>query len=103
MSKELVRKKNVPTADEIGEMAMNDQDVTQFYNLKNAKVRSPLDKIERVQTKGIQRVNVDFAQPMLKELDDICEDLNVPRQSLIKTLLRQAMDSYINNKKTRKA
>ena len=42
----------------------------------------------------IQRVNVDFASPMLAELDRAAEDLNVSRQAVIKTLLRQALDQH---------
>jgi len=40
----------------------------------------------------IQRVNVDFTAPMLGELDEAAEELNVSRQAVIKTLLRQALD-----------
>ncbi len=40
----------------------------------------------------IQRVNVDFAAPMLTELDDAAKELNISRQAVIKTLIRQALD-----------
>jgi metal-responsive CopG/Arc/MetJ family transcriptional regulator len=40
----------------------------------------------------IQRVNVDFAAPMLHELDTAAEELNISRQAVIKTLIRQALD-----------
>ncbi len=40
----------------------------------------------------IQRVNVDFAAPMLSELNDAAKELNISRQALIKSLLRQALD-----------
>jgi hypothetical protein len=40
----------------------------------------------------IQRVNVDFAAPMLKELDAEARALNISRQAVIKSLLRQALD-----------
>ena len=40
----------------------------------------------------IQRVNVDFALPMLNELDDEARALNISRQAVIKTLLRHALD-----------
>jgi len=40
----------------------------------------------------IQRVNVDFALPMLQELDEAARQLNISRQAVIKTLLRQALD-----------
>jgi len=40
----------------------------------------------------IQRVNVDFALPMLQELDQAAMELNISRQAVIKTLLRHALD-----------
>jgi hypothetical protein len=40
----------------------------------------------------IQRVNVDFTAPMLSELDDAAKELNISRQAVIKTLIRQALD-----------
>jgi len=40
----------------------------------------------------IQRVNMDFTVPMLKELDDAAIELNISRQAVIKSLLRQALD-----------
>ena len=43
----------------------------------------------------IQRVNVDFTGQMLDELDSAAADLNVSRQAIIKTLLRQALDQRL--------
>ncbi len=86
--------------EEIEEMAVRGEDVTPFFGYKNAKLMPPVDKVERVQrSKDVQRVNVDLAQNMLKELDDISEENNVPRHSLIKTMLREAIDRYFSNKK----
>ena len=42
----------------------------------------------------IQRVNVDFTAPMLSELDSAARELNVSRQAVIKTLLRQGLDRH---------
>ncbi len=42
----------------------------------------------------IQRVNVDFAAPMLEELDTRAEELNISRQAVIKTLIREALDQH---------
>ncbi|MGH9620981.1 MAG: ribbon-helix-helix protein, CopG family [Bryobacteraceae bacterium] len=43
---------------------------------------------------SIQRVNVDFSLPMLEELDNAAAELNVSRQAVIKTLVRQALDQH---------
>jgi len=40
----------------------------------------------------IQRVNVDLAAGMLEELDRAAKELNISRQAVIKTLIRQALD-----------
>ncbi len=42
----------------------------------------------------IQRVNVDLTASMLAELDQTAQDLNVSRQAVIKTLVRQALDQH---------
>src|ERR1039458_3451065 len=87
--------------EEIEEMAVRGEDVTQFFSGK-ARMMPPVDKLERIH-KDIQRVNVDLAQPMLKELDHVAEDLNVPRQSVIKTMLRDGLDRYHKASQARKA
>jgi hypothetical protein len=42
----------------------------------------------------IQRVNVDFSAAMLKELDGAAKELNISRQAVIKTLVRQGLDRH---------
>jgi hypothetical protein len=69
-----------PTADEIAELADQGKDVSHFFT--NVGKKMP----------PIQRVNVDFALPMLQELDEAARSLNVSRQAVIKTLLRHALD-----------
>ena len=75
-------KKKSPTADEIAELAMKGDDVSKFFTNKG-EMRPP-----------IQRVNVDFTLDMLKELDDIAKKMNVSRQAMIKSYLRQALDQH---------
>lgn len=69
-----------PTADEIADMADRGEDISRFFT-NTGKMMPP-----------IQRVNVDFALPMLEELDEAARQLNISRQAVIKTLLRQALD-----------
>ena len=42
--------------------------------------------------KEIQRVNVDFTAQMLKQLDQVAEELNISRQAVIKSLLMFALN-----------
>jgi len=68
------------SADEIAHLADRGEDVSRFFT-NRGRMMVP-----------IQRVNVDFTGQMLEELDSAAEDLNVSRQAIIKTLLRQALD-----------
>lgn len=80
-----------PTADEIAEMATRGEDVSKFFTNRFTVVRP------------VRRVNVDLTQGMLRELDERAAKLNVSRQAVIKTLLRQAMDqNRLNRSSTRR-
>jgi hypothetical protein len=68
------------SADEIAEMASRGEDISRFFT-NDLKMMPP-----------IRRVNVDFAGPMLEELDSEARALNISRQAVIKSLLRQALD-----------
>jgi malonyl CoA-acyl carrier protein transacylase len=68
------------SVEQIARMAERGNDVSRFFT-NNGNMMGP-----------IQRVNVDFASPMLKELDSAAKELNISRQALIKTLIRQALD-----------
>ncbi len=96
------RKENKKVSiEEIEARAVRGEDVTKFFS-GNPQLMPAITKLERVR-KDIQRVNVDFAQPMLNELDSVAEEMNVPRQSLIKTMVREALDRYHNASLVRKA
>jgi hypothetical protein len=75
-------KNNKPTADEIAELAMKGKNISKYFTNKGA-MRSP-----------IQRVNVDFTLDMLNELDSLAKELNISRQAVIKSYLRQALDQH---------
>jgi len=75
-------KKKIPTAEEIAELAMKGKDVSKFFTNKG-EIKPP-----------IQRVNVDFTLDMLKELDGIAKELNISRQAVIKSYLRQALNQH---------
>ena len=77
------------TADEIAGLADQGEDISRFFTNKG-KMMPP-----------IQRVNVDFALPMLQELDEEARQLNISRQAVIKTLLRHALDQQRSARRAR--
>jgi hypothetical protein len=76
------KKKKGMSAENIARLADTGKDVSRFFT-NAGQMMSP-----------IQRVNVDFASPMLDELDSAAKELNISRQAVIKTLIRQALDQH---------
>ena len=88
MKKTLSSKTKI-SAEEIAKLADKGGDVSQFFT-NQGKMQPP-----------IRRVNVDFAGPMLAELDRTAQELNISRQAVIKSLLRQALDQHYTARKNR--
>ena len=76
------KQKKVVSAETIARLADKGKDVSRFFT-NSGHMMSP-----------IQRVNVDFSSPMLDELDNAAKELNISRQAVIKTLIRQALDQH---------
>ena len=70
------------SADAIARLADQGKDVSRFFNGEGRMVQP------------IQRVNVDVTAAMLAELDRAAGELNVSRQAVIKTLIRQGLDQH---------
>ena len=70
------------SADAIARLADKGENVTRFLKGQGRMVQP------------IQRVNLDLTSSMLDELDATARDLNVSRQAVIKTLVRQALDRH---------
>jgi len=78
---ENTRKSRKPvSAEVIARLADEGRDVSRFFT-NTGRMMGP-----------IQRVNVDLASGMLEELDKAAKELNISRQAVIKTLIRQALD-----------
>ena len=77
------------SAESIGRRAERGEDVSRYFT-NTGRMMSP-----------IQRVNVDFAQDMLQELDVAARELNVSRQAVIKIFVRQALNQHYLAQKAR--
>jgi len=80
------------SADAIARMADAGKDISGFFTGKGRMVQAGVNPLSAV--RGIQRVNLDVTAAMLEELDTAARDLNVSRQAVIKTLVRQALDQH---------
>ena len=85
------KKKSIPSAEAIARQADQGKDVSRYFT-NRGKMMQP-----------IQRVNVDLTAEMLQELDQAASELNVSRQAVIKTLIRQALNQHHLAQQARKA
>ncbi len=87
--KTIHKAKTVPTAEQLAQMADKGENISKHFT--NHGKMMP----------AIRRVNVDFAENMLKELDGLVREMNVSRQAVIKSILRQGLDQHYLAKKKR--
>lgn len=82
-----IRKAHKPVpAEAIARLADQGKDVSRFFT-NTGRIMEP-----------IRRVNVDFTATMLRELDKTAQELNISRQAVIKTLIRQGLDQHYRAK-----
>ncbi len=79
------------SAEQIARKAEKGESVAAFFKA-NGRMVQP-----------IQRVNVDLTASMVAELDQAAADLNISRQAVIKTLVRQALDQHYVAKRAKSA
>ena len=85
------RKSSSPvSAEAIARQADQGRDISRFFK-RQGRMVSP-----------IQRVNVDVTASLLEELDNAAQDLNVSRQAVIKTLVRQGLDQHYLAQRSRR-
>jgi hypothetical protein len=89
--KRTARKKRVPSAEFIARLADRGKDVSAYFTNRGEMMQP------------IQRVNVDLTAGMLHELDEAAAELNVSRQAVMKSIIRQALDQHHLAQQARRA
>ena len=89
--KKTLKQKRPLSAEEIAELADKGEDISGFFKGQGRMVQP------------IQRVNLDLTASMVEELDRAARELNVSRQAVIKTLVRQALDRHYLARRSRPA
>lgn len=85
------RKSSAPvSAEAIAKLADQGRDISRFFKRQGRMVQP------------IQRVNVDLTAGLLEELDKAAQELNVSRQAVIKTLVRQGLDQHYLAQRSRR-
>lgn len=67
------------------------------------KLRPPREVHKMTSREEILKVNVDVTESFLYELDAIATFLNISRQAVMKTFLKDGVDRHFHAKQARKA
>lgn len=89
--KRMPKSKRPVSAESIARRAERGEDVSMYFTNKGKMMPA------------IQRVEVDFTEPIIDELDEAARELNLSRQAVIKTFVRQALDQHYLARNARKA
>ena len=85
------KSKRTISAEAIAKQAERGKDISMYFTNKGKMMPA------------IQRVDVDFTEPIIDEIDEAARELNLSRQAVIKALVRQALDQHYLARKARKA
>ena len=83
-----MKKKKLPTAEEIAKMADRGEDVTPYMEKPSKGYAA------RLRESNIHRTNIDFGLEMLSQLDTIASRLNISRQAVVKMALQDYLTRY---------
>jgi hypothetical protein len=76
------------------------KEASEDKSFEHSELEYSSDDIKVMYKPKVQRVNVDFTLPFLRELDNYTRKLNISRQAAIKMILRQALDEHYRATKT---
>src|SRR5712692_6851459 len=76
------KSKRAVSAESIAKQAERGKDISMYFTNKGKIMPA------------IQRVEIDFTEPIIDELDEAARELNLSQQAVIKTLVRQALDQH---------
>jgi hypothetical protein len=93
-------KKNSKTIEQIEAMALRGEDTGKYFDAPKRMPPREMQKMPRQE--DIVKVNVDVTETFLSELDEIALLLNVSRQAVMKTFLKDGVDRHFLAKQARK-
>lgn len=101
MSKISKKKSKSAAIEEIEAMALKGKDTSSYFSKPK---RMPPREVQKMPAReDILKVNVDVTESFLHELDAIAMFLNISRQAVMKTFLKEGVDRHFLAKQARKA
>lgn len=95
------RKRASASVDQIEAMALRGEDTSEFFG--EPKRMPPREVRKMPNQDDIVKVNVDLPEPFLSELDEIALFLNISRQAVMKSFLKDGVDRHFLAQQARRA
>jgi hypothetical protein len=94
------RRTKSATIEQIEAASLRGEDTSQYFG--EAK-RMPPREIQKMEKRdNIVKLNVDLTEEFLRELDEVALFLNISRQAVMKTYLKEGVERHILAKQARR-
>lgn len=94
------KKKKSATIEQIEAASLRGEDTSQYFGEARRMPPRETQKIEKPD--NIVKLNVDLTLDFLRELDEVALFLNISRQAVMKTYLKEGVDRHFLAKQARR-
>lgn len=93
------KKMKSATIEQIEAASLRGEETSQFFGKPK---RMPPREVQKMEKDNIVKLNVDLTEEFLRELDEVALFLNISRQAVMKTYLKDGVDRHFLAKQARR-
>jgi Ribbon-helix-helix protein, copG family len=90
---------NISTEELEQKIEAGEEVIDRYFDSTTTRIGTPRSMTSR-RLQDLVITNLEMPRPMLNELDQLAEELNISRQAVIKMMLRRALDEHSLAKKS---
>jgi Ribbon-helix-helix protein, copG family len=84
---------NISTEELEQKIEAGEEVIDRYFDSTTTRIGTPRSMTSR-RAQNLVTTNLEMPRPMLNELDQLAEELNISRQAVIKMMLRRALDEH---------
>jgi Ribbon-helix-helix protein, copG family len=84
---------NISTEELEQRIEAGEEVIDRYFDSTTTRIGTPRSMTSR-RAQNLVTTNLEMPRPMLNELDQLAEELNISRQAVIKMMLRRALDEH---------
>ncbi|MBW4516988.1 MAG: ribbon-helix-helix protein, CopG family [Timaviella obliquedivisa GSE-PSE-MK23-08B] len=84
---------NISTEELEQKIEAGEEVIDRYFDSTTTRIGTPRSMTSR-RLQNFVATNLEMPRPMLNELDQLAEELNISRQAVIKMMLRRALDEH---------